>query len=307
MTLRYEISSKLQQLKDGEAADVSSPIVLVLDEEEFKAFDGVKRSMRSDMAYLLTSESCSVDIVPEGLIGSMAIPNKEDLMGDRDLFSFYCTPYLLVFVDDGLVCAQTMKSVAASNLNADQTTFGCLYAFLRQLLIGDPTWLGLLEDKMEDAEEGMLDDRVDASPESITAYRRASIRMTAYYQQLAEMVEIISSNENGMLSEGEVSEFEQLVGKIDRLEARAETVREHSVQLRELHQTQLDMKQNNVMQILTLVTVLFAPLTLMAGWFGMNFAGMPGINDPWGFPLVCILGILITVLLLIWFRKKKWL
>lgn len=307
MTLRYAVDTKLIQLDKGAQPQKGTPIIEVFTEAEFKDFDDVSASTKHDIATLLLTESCCIEITSHELIGSMAVPNKKALMGDRDLFSFYCTPELLVFIDEGTIAEETIKAVVSSDLSQDATTFGYLYAFLRELVIDDATWLGMLEDNIEDAEEAMLGTNVDISTESITAYRRASIRMTTYYQQLASMTLAIASNENGLLNEREIADFKRLVSQVDRLADRAETIREYSLQLRELHQTKLDIKQNNVMQILTIVTVLFAPLTLLAGWFGMNFANMPGISEPWGFPLICIIGLIVTIALLLWFRRKRWL
>ena len=50
-----------------------------------------------------------------------------------------------------------------------------------------------------------------------------------------------------------------------------QTLKEYSMQLREMHQTQIDIRQNEIMKVLTIVTTLFMPLTLIAGWYGMNF------------------------------------
>ena len=50
------------------------------------------------------------------------------------------------------------------------------------------------------------------------------------------------------------------------------------MQLREMHQTQVDIRQNEIMKFLTIVTTIFMPLTLIAGWYGMNFTYMPEIG-----------------------------
>ena len=49
------------------------------------------------------------------------------------------------------------------------------------------------------------------------------------------------------------------------------------------------------------------PLTLIAGWYGMNFRYMPELGWVWGYPAVIIVSILIVIGSLIWFKKKKWL
>ena len=61
------------------------------------------------------------------------------------------------------------------------------------------------------------------------------------------------------------------------------------------------------MTVLTVVTTIFMPLTLIAGWYGMNFHFMPELNWKWSYPVVIILSIAIAVGSLLFFKKKKWL
>jgi magnesium transporter len=49
------------------------------------------------------------------------------------------------------------------------------------------------------------------------------------------------------------------------------------------------------------------PLTLIVGWYGMNFKYMPELNTRWGYPIVILVSILISVGELWFFKKKKWL
>jgi magnesium transporter len=69
----------------------------------------------------------------------------------------------------------------------------------------------------------------------------------------------------------------------------------------------MDIQQNRIMALLTIVTSIFLPLTLIAGWYGMNFRYMPELEWEFGYPLVILISILIVVFSLIWFKKKKWL
>lgn len=308
MALAYLLKEKMEPVDRSSIRNDDCPYVEVLSQEEFDAMSSpVDDDTRRSIALLAQAESCYVEFDVDNIIGSIAAPDKKDLMGDRDLFSFYLTRERLVFIDEGSMVSSILEKVANSRLSRNLTTPLCLYEFLRQMLEGDPTWLGQLEDKMEDAEDTMLDDNEEVPLEDLNAFRRVIIRMTAYYEQFAVMLQALSTNENGMLEPGEADDFAALDGYMDRLISRAETIREYSLQLRELRQTQMDMQQNNTMQLLTIVTVLFAPLTLIAGWFGMNFANIPGINEPWGFAVACIVGLVITIFLIFWFRRKKWL
>lgn len=55
------------------------------------------------------------------------------------------------------------------------------------------------------------------------------------------------------------------------------------------------------------MTVVFLPLTLLAGWYGMNFVNMPELHWRYGYPAVAIVGLAIAVGLVWYFKRKKWL
>jgi magnesium transporter len=64
---------------------------------------------------------------------------------------------------------------------------------------------------------------------------------------------------------------------------------------------------NEVMKVLTIFASIFIPLTFFAGVYGMNFDYMPELKWKWGYPVLWGGFLLITVGLLVFFRRKKWL
>ena len=68
----------------------------------------------------------------------------------------------------------------------------------------------------------------------------------------------------------------------------------------------LDSRSSDeLMKLFTIVTVIFLPLTLLVGWYGMNF-NMPELGWKYGYPAVIVLSIIIVLLLILYFKKKKW-
>ena len=74
-----------------------------------------------------------------------------------------------------------------------------------------------------------------------------------------------------------------------------------------LSREKLDVKQNRTMALLTVITTIFMPLTLIAGWYGMNFKYMPELEYKWAYPAVIAVSIIIVIVSLLFFKKKKWL
>ena len=90
-----------------------------------------------------------------------------------------------------------------------------------------------------------------------------------------------------------------------RLKQYASLLREYAMQLREVWQAQQDARQNRVMSILTVVTTIFLPLTLLTGWYGMNFANMPELRWRYGYPAAIAAAVVIALAEIVYFKKKK--
>ena len=69
----------------------------------------------------------------------------------------------------------------------------------------------------------------------------------------------------------------------------------------------VNIEQNKIIKIFTIVSVIFMPPTLIASIYGMNFDFMPELDNKWGYPLAILLMIISSLFILYYFKKKKWL
>jgi magnesium transporter len=69
----------------------------------------------------------------------------------------------------------------------------------------------------------------------------------------------------------------------------------------------VNIEQNKIIKIFTIVSVIFMPPTLIASIYGMNFALMPELSTKYGYPISIGLMILSSLIILFFFKKKKWL
>ena len=68
----------------------------------------------------------------------------------------------------------------------------------------------------------------------------------------------------------------------------------------------IDIEQTNIMKLFTLITAIFLPLTLMVGWYGMNFKYMYELDSIYGYPVFIVVSFIVCVLLILYFKKKRW-
>ena len=136
--------------------------------------------------------------------------------------------------------------------------------------------------------------------------RRTLLKLSAYYAQLDELGDTLAANRNGLFSKKLCRGFELFSHRAGRLHSQTASLREYSLQLHQIYQSKIDLKQNRVMQFLTVVTTVFMPLTLITGWYGMNFHSMPELNAPWAYPAVILVSLAILLAEVLFFRRKKW-
>jgi magnesium transporter len=183
-----------------------------------------------------------------------------------------------------------------------------LYVFFSELIKGDIDYLEELEERITENEDQVISNYKSYKREysgEIIALRRELLKLKRYYEQLNNIFEGLMANENKLISPENLRYFRILDSRIDRLFAHVLNLRDYVTQVREAYQAQVDIEQNNLMRIFTVVTSIFLPLTLIVGWYGMNIK-MPEFQWTHAYPFVAGLCVLVTAVLLIVFKKRKW-
>lgn len=75
----------------------------------------------------------------------------------------------------------------------------------------------------------------------------------------------------------------------------------------DLYLSNVSNRMNEVMKVLTIIATIFIPITFIAGIYGMNFKTMPELEWEWGYAAVWGIIIAVALLMLLFFRRKKWL
>ena len=126
------------------------------------------------------------------------------------------------------------------------------------------------------------------------------------YEQLLDITEAIEENENEIFDDDNLIYIMNISNKISRLKEDTDSLSSSVNHLQDAYSSSLDIKLNNVMKRFTVITSIFFPLTLIVGWYGMNFKAMPEFDWKYGYIFVIALSVCVVSVLMIIGKKKKW-
>lgn len=237
------------------------------------------------------------------LCGTVTTP-RHTRTGDPIAFGYLLTGAQVVLCDDSGAAHTMVQRLVREKRTMQSSSGRFFYEFLTLLMAKDPRHLESLEDRLVELEEAVMEGGLEHFNRPMNELRKEALGWMRYYGQLNNMFRALSEDPDGLFPPGEARLLRLLEQRTARLREEAQLLREYCLQVRELFQAEIDIRQNRIMKILTIVTTIFLPLSLVAGWYGMNFVGMPELGWKYGYPAVIGVSILV-VLISLWIMKKK--
>ena len=251
--------------------------------------------------------STKAEVNYDSLTGTFSIPDRTNISAPNTNFAFALDEKGIVFIDDSGLVNNLIGNIISSKRWAMPSIERFIYDFLEQIVSHDQIVLQKFDKDLDTIESNILEG--DEKDPSITVSRiRSDLRdMRIHYEQLLDFSQELEENENDFFNEDNTRYFHLFSQRVSRLHDLTNSLRDYSIQIRDLYQSQLDKKQNRIMTLLTIITSIFMPLTLIAGWYGMNFKFMPELEYKAAYPIVIAASICIVIISLLFFKKKKWL
>jgi magnesium transporter len=182
-----------------------------------------------------------------------------------------------------------------------------IFAFLDTMVEGDAKRLEEMEYALSALEEQVLRDETGEDfTMSLLQHKKRLLLLNNYYGQLVELGSALQENENGIFREAELRYFKIFTDRAERLGRNVRELREQLSQLRDAHQSVLDMRLNRTMKRFTVLSAIFLPLNFITGWYGMNFRGMPELLWRHGYLFVAALSLAVGVCFVYFLRRRHW-
>jgi len=162
-------------------------------------------------------------------------------------------------------------------------------------------------DHIENLEEKVFSDPDSAMVSEIQKMKGDLIYIRKSVWPLRESVNILLRDELNFINSENMVFLRDLYDHIIQVIDTVETFREMSSGLLDVYLSSISNRMNEVMKVLTIIATIFIPLTFIAGIYGMNFHYMPELEVPWAYPAVWAVFVIVAIVMVLYFRRKKWL
>lgn len=246
---------------------------------------------------------CKVEAEQDFFCGSLAIPNAVDLLGSRYRLLFFINKQYVLLVSEDGYGKRLAEHLRSRKLSSQTTTEKLLSMILADIIAKDNVILEKFERELMEMEEEAMRRQTDLFLKHMIRVRKQLLILRGYYEQFMEVCRELEENENDLFAKKQLKYFGNISDRAERLLHRCIHLIDYAGQVKDVYQGQVDARQNRNMQYLTVVSTIFFPLTLITGWYGMNFENMPELEH--GYPYVAVISVLVVIVCIWIFKKKK--
>ncbi len=302
----YLIESTLRECTAKECHSGQKQYVAVLSPREWQK-EREEFEMGIDMDFdLVGSHTTEAEVNYDSVTGTFALPDRKDMSAEYRKFAFALDEKGIVFIDPEDNVSKIIRRIIQTKKWRLPSLERFIYDFLEQIIHEDLSILESYEKELDRIDEDIEKDRA-ADIERLNDIRGYLRDFKTHYDHLIDLSQEFEENENNFFKSNNLRFFKLFTSRVTRLYEMANSLLDYTLQIRDTYMARLDVRQNRIMTVLTVVTTIFMPLTLLAGWYGMNFKYMPELNSVYGYPVVIIISILIVIFSLLFFKRKKWL
>lgn len=296
-------NSRLRAPQPKGAVD-DSPRLLLMARDEFSAFKLNIPHKRNLELSLTRTKYCRVEFFGSQIQGTMFIPAETTEHGESIDFGFLLTENRLILIEDSGVLEPVIKKLPDSIFSISSLS-KVLLALFEMLLENDVMCIQKLEASLSSLEETLIKDAPPHFYETIINYSKMISSLHSYYEQVMDIGDLLLDRVDPKTLPDEYSAWQHYTNRTERLHNHVERLSVYLVQIRELYQSMIAERQNKTMTLLTIITTIFLPLTLIVGWYGMNFPDMPEFRWKYGYPVIIIVSVATIIFEFIYFKKKK--
>ena len=189
------------------------------------------------------------------------------------------------------------------NMGADYLAYALLDIIIDNYFV----ILEEMAELLEDLEMLLINEPYDFEPKDIHDVKMQLFYLRKIAWPMREIAHALQKTEIPLITNPARMFYSDLYDHSVRVLETTETLREVSIGVSELYMSNISLKMNEIMQTLTIISVIFIPMTFVAGIYGMNFEYMPELKWQYGYFGALGLMLAVALLMLAYFRRRRWL
>lgn len=237
----------------------------------------------------------------------LRVPNGS---GDDDYIAMFLMENLILIIDifdrDGStmdIFRRVINRFPAEKINSAKV----VCAFMESLVSDSGALIEKARNELVKMEEKIInDDAGDGFNIELLDIKKELLVFNNYYEQLLDIAETLSDNDNDIFREEEVIYISNLQNKIQRIVNDIDSLENSADHIGDAYSSSLDLKLNHSMKFFTVITTIFFPLTIIVGWYGMNFVNMPELHWKYGYLSVIVFSALVVFTMVFIGKRRKW-
>lgn len=308
----YEFNDKVTEKKyaDIKPDTLTAGFVTIDELKSFGVSFGFAPGVIESCTYVSPSFRTGISLFNDYTFSELRILDQDEDHTDDCMALFIKKDlFLLVDVEDEDHSTRDIFMAALERLDPKKVTLERLIcAFFSELIRKDPGIIESIDSTVSRMEEDILDGKPskDFNREILTLKRNLQ-RMHSMYGHYVDILEAVDEDLNDILPKNKAHlQIENLITRITRLEEDTVSITSDLTHLQDAYTTSVEMNTNKKMNYLTVLTTIFFPLTIIVGWYGMNFVSMPEFNWKYGYVYVICLSIAAVAVLTRIAKKNRW-
>ncbi len=162
-------------------------------------------------------------------------------------------------------------------------------------------------ERIEELEDSLTRNAMPETMQDIHRLKREMLFLRKSIWPLRESISGLEKSESALIKKATLRYLRDVYDHTIQIIDTVETFRDMLSGMHDTYLTGISNRMNEIMKVLTIIATIFIPMTFIAGIYGMNFRFMPELDWRWGYFMVWGVVVAIAVLMLIFFRRKKWL
>jgi len=161
-------------------------------------------------------------------------------------------------------------------------------------------------EQVEHMEEELVKNPNPKTLQNIHKMKRQMIFVRKSVWPLRELINSLMRSESKIIKKSMLVYLRDVYDHTIQIIDNVETSRDMLSGMTDLYLSSISNRLNEIMKVLTIIGTIFIPLTFVTGLYGMNFRYMPELDSPVGYPAALFVMFVVAILMLLYFRKKKW-